>query len=408
MRLKSRLFLLLLALMFFFTCVAVTATEASETTKTDEINESTETKTQEAPAPQFQVNAKAAILVEAETGKTVYSFNENEPLPIASITKIMTMLLVMEAVDNGKVNMKDSVTISAYATKMGGSQVYLKEGELFTVEELMKAVAVHSANDAAVALAEKVAGSEEAFVSLMNERAAELKMKNTKFLDATGLTDEGHFSSALDIATMSRELLVNHPKIVTYTTIWHDSFRDGKFDLDNTNKLVKRYRGATGLKTGFTNAAKFCLSASAERDGTKFISVVLGAETNEMRFSESARLLDYGFTNWETTQINKKGLNAGALLVKKGTKTSVNTSFSENATIVVKKGKKGKITETVEIPETLNAPVKQGQVVGVLNVELDGERLASIPITANENSERASCGLVIGMMLKAWTSLFCR
>ncbi len=256
-------------------------------------------------APQFKVNAKAAILIEAETGKVLFSYNENEPLPIASITKIMIMLLVMEAIDRGKITPKDTTTISPYATRMGGSQVYLKEGEVFTVEELLKAVAVHSANDASVALAEVIAGSEEAFVAMMNQKAQELKMKNTMFLDCTGLTDEGHYSTAYDISIMSRELLTKHPKIVHHTTIWHDTFRDGKFDLDNTNKLVKRYRGTTGLKTVFTNKAGFCLSASAERDGTKFISVILGSDSNDHRFSESARLLDFAFTNWESARIEK-------------------------------------------------------------------------------------------------------
>lgn len=289
-------------------------------------------------APQFKVNAKAAILIEAETGKVLFSYNENEPLPIASITKIMIMLLVMEAIDGGKITPKDTTTISPYATRMGGSQVYLKEGEVFTVEELLKAVAVHSANDASVALAEVIAGSEEAFVAMMNQKAQELKMKNTMFLDCTGLTDEGHYSTAYDISIMSRELLTKHPKIVHHTTIWHDTFRDGKFDLDNTNKLVKRYRGTTGLKTVFTNKAGFCLSASAERDGTKFISVILGSDSNDHRFSESARLLDFAFTNWESARIEKKDLEAGTIRIKKGVVTEIPVIFSDNVVVVVRKG----------------------------------------------------------------------
>ena len=356
--------------------------------------------------PQFQVNAKAAVLIEAETGRLVYANNENASMPIASITKVMTMLLVMESIDSGKLAPSDTVTISAYACNMGGSQVYLKEGEIFTVEELLKAVAVHSANDAAVALAEKVAGSEQAFVALMNEKAVALKMENTRFLDCTGLTDEGHYSSANDVAVMSRELLVKHPNIVHYTTIWHDTFRDGKFDLDNTNKLVKRYQGTTGLKTGFTNKAGFCLSASAERNGTKFISVILGSESNDMRFSESARLLDYGFTNWESAKIEKKDQNAGMVKVKKGTVAQINLTYSEDATVVVKRGTKANLTETVELPEVINAPVNAGQTVGVLNIDLNGERLASIPIVAAETSEKASLKLVTGMVARRWATLF--
>jgi len=359
------------------------------------------------PQPQFQVNAKSAILIEAETGEVVFAMNEHEKLPIASITKIMTMLLVMEAVDSGKLSLKDTVTISANASRMGGSQVYLEEGEVFTVEELLKAVAVHSANDASVALAEKVSGSEEAFVHLMNERARELKMNNTCFLDSTGLTDEGHYSTAYDIAIMSRELLTKHPKIIYYTTIWHDSFRDGKFDLDNTNKLVRRYSGVTGLKTGFTSKAGFCLAASAERDGTHFISVVLGSESNELRFSESAKLLDFGFANWETARIEKKGQPAGKVRVKKGEVSEIPLEYAENAVILVKKGKKDKLVEKAEIPESINAPVTIGQVVGVLNVELDGNRMASIPITAAGESRRCNFGLMIGMLVKRWAGMFC-
>jgi D-alanyl-D-alanine carboxypeptidase (penicillin-binding protein 5/6) len=357
-------------------------------------------------APQFKVNAKAAILIEAETGKVLFSYNENEPLPIASITKIMIMLLVMEAIDGGKITPKDTTTISPYATRMGGSQVYLKEGEVFTVEELLKAVAVHSANDASVALAEVIAGSEEAFVAMMNQKAQELKMKNTMFLDCTGLTDEGHYSTAYDISIMSRELLTKHPKIVHYTTIWHDTFRDGKFDLDNTNKLVKRYRGTTGLKTGFTNKAGFCLSASAERDGTKFISVILGSDSNDHRFSESARLLDFAFTNWESARIEKKDLEAGTIRIKKGVVTEIPVIFSDNVVVVVRKGSKSKITETIEMPEIINAPVKAGQPVGVLNVDLEGEILASIEIVAAKDSQKCTFGLIFGMIAKRWATLF--
>jgi len=358
-------------------------------------------------APQFQVNAKAAILIEAETGTILFSFNEHEPLPIASITKIMTMLLVMEAIDSGKLDFKQKTTVSANAARMGGSQVYLKEGEIFTVEELLKAVAVHSANDASVALAEAVAGSEEAFVAMMNQKAQELKMKNTMFLDCTGLTDEGHYSTAYDVAIMSRELLIKHPKIVHFTTIWHDTFRDGKFDLDNTNKLVKRYRGTTGLKTGFTNKAGFCLSASAERDGTKFISVILGSDSNDHRFSETARLLDFAFSNWESARIEKKDMDAGTIKVKKGAVTEIPVKFSDNAVVVVKKGGKSKITEKIEMPEIINAPVKAGQTVGVLNIELEGDILASIDIVAAKDSQKCTFGLIFGMIARKWATLFC-
>lgn len=356
--------------------------------------------------PQFQVNAKAAILVEAETGTVLYAFNENDPLPIASITKIMTMLLVMEAIDSGKIKPTDTTTVSANATRIGGSQVYLKEGEVFTVEELLKAVAVHSANDASVALAEMISGTEEAFVAAMNEKARELNMKNTKFLDCTGLTDEGHYSSAMDVSIMSRELLNKHPKIIHYTTIWHDTFRDGKFDLDNTNKLVKRYRGTTGLKTGFTNKAGYCLAASAERDGSKFISVVLGSDSNENRFAESARLLDFAFSNYETAHVNKEGMDAGAIRVRKGVTTEIPLKYASNAVVVVKKGSKDKIVENPEIPEIIDAPVKKGQTVGIVNIELDGEKLASIDVIADNDSLKCTFGMAFTMIFRKWATLF--
>jgi D-alanyl-D-alanine carboxypeptidase (penicillin-binding protein 5/6) len=405
MKRKCRFFLVLLLVFCLATNGLAAENDTSETIGSDTADEVQATEAN--PVPQFKVNAKAAVLIEAETGNVVFSMNENQPLPIASITKIMTMLLVMEAVDSGKLDLKDTVKVSANACRMGGSQVYLKEGEIFTVEELLKAVAVHSANDASVALAEKVSGSEESFVQLMNQRAEELKLKNTRFLDSTGLTDEGHYSSALDVAIMSRELLTKHPRIIYYTTIWHDTFRDGKFDLDNTNKLVNRYSGITGLKTGFTNRAGFCLAASAERDGTKLISVILGSESNDARFSESARLLDFGFANWETAKIEKKGMPAGVIMVKKGVTMEVPLVYSDNAVILVKKGKKDKLQETVEIPENINAPVENGQIVGVLNIDLEGNRLASIPITAANESKRCTFGLMFGVLARRWAQLFC-
>ena len=313
----------------------------------------------------------------------------------------------MEAIDSGKIKPTDTTTISAYATGMGGTQVYLKEGEVFTIEELLKAVAVHSANDASVALAEVIAGSEEAFVAMMNQKAQELKMKNTNFLDCTGLTNEGHYSTAADVAIMSRELLINHPKIIHYTTIWHDSFRDGRFDLDNTNKLVKRYKGTTGLKTGFTTKAGFCLSASAEREGTKFISVIIGSDTNANRFSETAKLLDFAFTNWESAKIEKLGLDAGTIRVKKGITTEIAVTFSSNAFVVVKKGSKDKLIETIDMPDVINAPIKAGQPVGILKIDLEGEILTTIEIVAAKDSPKCTYGLILGLIMKSWATLFC-
>jgi D-alanyl-D-alanine carboxypeptidase len=256
----------------------------------------------------FEVNAKAAVLMAANTGQYIFEKNSHDKLPIASITKIMTMLLIMEALYQKKITLDDVVTVSEHASSMGGSQVYLAEGEEFTVHDLLKAVAIHSANDASVALAEHIAGSENVFVTLMNEKAKELAMNNTYFLDCSGLTDEGHYSTANDIAIMARELITKYPSIYEYTTIKRDTFRSGTFGLDNTNHLIGKYRGMTGLKTGVTGAAGYCLAATASRDGMDLISVVLGVESNDMRFSEAAKILDYGFSNYEIVNIDKKGV----------------------------------------------------------------------------------------------------
>ncbi|MCD7946612.1 MAG: D-alanyl-D-alanine carboxypeptidase [Clostridiales bacterium] len=248
------------------------------------------------------ISAKAGVLMERETGTVLYEENAHEALEPASVTKVMTMLLVAEAIDSGSISLEDTVTASAYAASMGGSQVYLEEGEQMTVSEMLKAVAVASGNDAAVALAEHLRGSEEAFVAAMNQRAAELGMEDTHFCNCTGLPAEGHVTSAYDIAVMSRELL-SHEVIRDYTGIWMDTLRNGTFQLANTNKLIYYYDGATGLKTGFTQGAGFCISASAERDGMELIAVVLGSETSSDRFESAKTLLNYGFGGWTVTDV---------------------------------------------------------------------------------------------------------
>lgn len=350
----------------------------------------------------FELKAKASILMDAVTGSVLLENSSHEKLPIASVTKIMSMLLIMEAIDSGKLTYEDVVTVSEHAYSMGGSQVYLKPGEEFTVTEMLKAVAIHSANDATVALAEKVAGSEDAFVAMMNEKAKQLGMNDTNFLDATGLTDEDHYSSAYDIAVMSRELITKHPKILEFTRIWQDTFRDGKFSLVNTNKLVRFYEGVNGLKTGFTSKAGYCLSATAEKNGLQLISVVLGEPDTNTRFAESRKLLDYGFANYETTQVNKKGEEVQEIEVKKGLKTKVMGIYASDVELLLKKGDKGKIEREIKVETTVTAPVKAGQKLGVVIFKIDGKEVSKADVIAQNDVEKASFLRLFFRMILEW------
>ncbi len=353
----------------------------------------------------FQINAKSATLMVANTGQFIFEMESHTRHPIASITKIMTMLLVMEALEQDKTTLDDVVTVSEYAGGMGGSQVYLAAGEEFTVQELLKAVAVHSANDASVALSEHIAGSEGVFVSMMNEKAKKLGMNDTNFLDCSGLTDEGHYSTAHDIAIMAKELITKYPSIFEYTTIKHDTFRNGTFDLDNTNHLIGKYRGMTGLKTGVTNAAGFCLAATASRDGMDLVSVVLGAESNAMRFSESTKILDYGFSNYEIMPVNKKGTTAGNVPVRKGLGVSVPVAYEQDKALLLKRGQKEKVKEEVRLSEYLNAPVKIEDKAGEAVVMLDNEVVLSIPLIATEEVEKATWLKMFWRLTVHWFSL---
>jgi len=353
----------------------------------------------------FEIKANSALLMAANTGEIIFEMNSNEKRPIASITKIMTMLLVMEAIAENKISLNDVVVASENAAGMGGSQVYLAVGEEFTVHDLLKAVAVHSANDASVALAEHVAGSEGVFVSMMNEKAKELGMTNTNFLDCSGLTDEGHYSTAHDIAIMARELITKYPLIMEYTTIKHDTFRNGTFDLDNTNHLIGKYRGMTGLKTGFTNAAGFCLAATASRDGLDLISVILGAESMSLRFSETAKMLDYGFSNYEIMRIERKGAIAGNVKVRKGLGLSVPVAYEDNKSVLLKRGQRDKVKEEIRLPEHVNAPVSAGDKAGEVVLILDNKEILRIPLLATENIEKATWFKFFLRLTLHWFSL---
>ena len=340
----------------------------------------------EQPADAPQVEAKAAILMEQETGEVLCQQNAHDKLEPASVTKIMTLLLVMEAIDGGQLSTGDTVTVSAHAASMGGSQVYLKEGEQMTVDDLLKAVAVVSGNDAAVALAEHIAGSEEAFVSRMNQRAAELGMADTTFLNCTGLPAAGHLTSAYDIALMSRALL-SHPDIRQYTTIWMDSIRGGQFQLSNTNRLVRFYPGCTGLKTGSTDSAGYCLSASAERDGLSLIAVVLGSETSAKRFTAAETLLNYGFANY--TLIDAlAGQALPPVEVLLGAERWVQPVLQGSGKVVVRRSQLDSVTTELRLAENVEAPVEQDQVLGEVTVLVNGQPLASLPLTAQTAVER--------------------
>lgn len=353
----------------------------------------------------FQINAKSAVLMVANTGQFIFEMDSHTKRPIASVTKIMTMMLVMEALEQKRITLDDVVVASEAACSMGGTQVYLAVGEEFTVHDMLKAVAVSSANDASVALAEHVAGSEGVFVTMMNEKAKELGMVNTNFLDCSGLTDEGHYSTAHDIAIMARELTSKYPLILEYTTIKHDTFRNGTFGLDNTNHLIGKYTGMTGLKTGRTNAAGYCLCATASRDGLNLISVVLGAETNNLRFSESSKILDYGFSNYEIMLVNRKDEIAGNVAVKKGMNLSVPVAYEDNKAILLKRGQKGKVKEEIRLPDYLNAPVAVGEKAGEVVMIVENEPALSIPLVTTGEVKKATWLKMFWRMAIHWFSL---
>ena len=344
----------------------------------------------------------SAILMEKETGTILFEQHSHDKLEPASVTKLMTLLLVMEAIDSGRLSMDDMVQVSAHAAGMGGSQVYMKEGEQFSVHDMLKCVAVVSGNDAAVALAEHLAGSEEGFVERMNERAAELGMSDTHFLNCTGLPAAGHLTSAHDIALMSRELILNHPDIREFTTIWMDSIRDGAFQLANTNKLIRFYEGATGLKTGSTDSALYCLSATAERDGMELIAVVMKAPTSEKRFETAKNLLSFGFANYTLMDVQpNQALPPIDVLL--GTRDQVQPQLSQSSRILIDKADVNSVTTELSLCENVEAPVEQGQKLGEMVVKVNGETLQTIPIVAGEAVERLT---VPGIFMKFLKTLF--
>ena len=354
----------------------------------------------QAAAVELPLTSRAALLMEKTTGQILFAQNEHEKLEPASVTKIMTLLLTMDAIDSGALAYDDVVTVSANAAGMGGSQVFLAEGEQITVEELLKCVCVSSGNDAAVALAEKVAGVTELFVEQMNNRARGLGMDDTHFVNPTGLTAEGHVTSAHDIALMSRELLTKHPDIRSFTTIWTDSIRNGTFDLANTNKLIRRYDGATGLKTGYTASAGYCISATAEREGMELIAVVMKGETADKRNADAKALLNYGFSAYALVSAAPEE-PLPALPVTMGETDSVSLTLPPEAlTAVVEKAQAAALDRRIDLPESLPAPVRQGQQVGTLTLCSGDTELMTVPILAAEDAAGRSWGRMFTDLLK--------
>ena len=381
---KITAFLLCFCLLFGFGTVSFAKNDVKNEAETQSIDK--------------EVNSRSAVLMEASSGKILYAKNEPGAYSPASVTKIMTLLIVAEALADGKISPEDNITVSEYASSMGGSQVFLKEGESISVEELIKCTVIASANDAAVALAELVAGSEDAFVSKMNARAMELELKSTSFENVTGLDDTtvNHVTSALDIAIMSREL-IKHEIILKYSSVWQDSIRDGEFILTNTNRLVRFYDGCNGLKTGSTDKAGYCMSATAKRGGMQLIAVVMGAQTRDSRNNIARKLLDYGFANYSLYSLDEEIIKNVPVL--KGTENYV-TLYSAPFVDVVDKSNYGKIEKVYNITENVEAPVSEGQVLGSVEYILNGEKIGESAVYAKQSVDKINFITLYGKLLR--------
>lgn len=352
----------------------------------------------------LQLESESGILIEQHSGQILFEHNSHEKLRPASVTKVMSILLIMEAIDSGTLSYTDKIPCTEAAAAMGGSQIWLDVREELTVDEMLKAICVVSANDCTVAMAEYLCGSQEAFVEKMNTKAQELGMKDTSFKNCHGLDEDGHLTSAYDIALMSRELLNKHPSITKYTTIWMDTLRDGKSQLVNTNKLIRNYKGMTGLKTGSTSLALYNLSASATRDGLSLIAVIMKGPTGAIRFSEAQKLLDYGFSNYQYKELAGKYECLKNVTVQKGTEDNLNILFDEDAGVIIKKGENKNIEQIISVSDTLIAPITKGQKVGEVSYCLDGERITTINIIAEKEIKKIS---LINFSSKLYKSWFC-
>ncbi|MCT4606802.1 MAG: D-alanyl-D-alanine carboxypeptidase [Marinisporobacter sp.] len=347
-------------------------------------------------AQDFDVNVRAAILIDAASGRIIYEKNSHDKLPPASVTKVMTMLLTMEAIDKGAISLEDKVLISDRASSMGGSQLYLEPGEEKTIDQLLKGIAVASANDACVALGEHISGTEEMFVKKMNEKAKKLGMKDTQFMNTNGLPQEGHYTSAYDISLMSQELL-KYPKIHDYLSIWMSTMKVGlknktqtNLQLTNTNKLIRNYPGANGIKTGYTSEAKYCLSASATKNDLTLIAVILGGATSDIRFNEAKKLLNYGFAAYSSVQIAKKNQIIDEMMVEKGKETKVNVVAKENLSALVKKGEENKVQKEIILPQSIKAPFEANEKIGEIILKKEDQEIGRVDIVTERGVKRAN------------------
>lgn len=357
---------------------------------------------QDEPKSIFELKSKSVLLMDAATGQVIFLKNPHEKLPPASVTKIMSILLFMEAIDSGRTKWDEKVSCSEYAAGMGGSQIYLEPGEQMTVDELMKSVCVASGNDATVALAEHIYGSEENFVRLMNEKAKELGMKDTNFINTTGLDADNHFTSAYDIALMSRELVNKHPSVHKYMSIWMDTVRNGEFGLANTNKLVRFYRGCDGIKTGSTSKAMFCVSETAVRNGLRLIAVIMAAPSSKVRFAEASKLLDHGFANYSSVLVGKKGDVYGTVKVAKGLKSEMDCIVPQDRKLLVKKGEERNTERIVSLNGIIRAPVKKGQKVGEIILKTKDKTIGKIDLVASQSIDKVNFFNIYSSMLSKW------
>lgn len=373
------------------------------------LSESLQTNANEFEAVQnsnsLNLESGSAILIEQNSGQILYEHNIHEQLRPASVTKVMSVLLIMEAIDSGKITLEDKVPCSSNASSMGGSQIWLNETEELTVNEMLKAICVVSANDCTVAMAEYLAGSQESFVEKMNQKAKDLGMNDTCFKNCHGIDEDDHITSSYDIALMSRELLTKHPSITNYTTIWMDSLRDGKSELVNTNKLIRNYQGATGLKTGSTSLALYNLSASATRNGLSLIAVIMKAPSTKVRFSEAQKLLDYGFNNYSYKELSKKNDSIKKVTVTKGVESEINAIFKDDFGTLLKKGEDKNISQNISIDENLSAPIIKGQKIGEASFTLNGKVIGTVDIVSDKEIRKNGLMNMVSYLYKNWFCL---
>lgn len=404
---------LFLSFIYIFTSVSYATYETtyvwsnqSSKLETNEVSASLNTSDDTITNNSLMLESGSACLIDQNTGLVLYDHNMHEQLRPASVTKIMSLLLIMEALDSGRISLTDQVPCTEDAAAMGGSQIWLDVRETLTVDEMLKAICVVSANDCVVAMADYLEGSQEAFVAKMNQKAKELGMNDTCFKNCHGIDEDGHVTSSYDIAIMSRELLVNHPSITNYTTIWMDTLRDGKSSLVNTNKLVKNYSGCTGLKTGSTSIALYNLSASATRNDLSLIAVIMRAPTSAIRFSEAQKLLDYGFNNYSVTSFGNKGDVIKEVQVNKGTSKAINAVLESDAKILTKKSNNNEISQEIILDDVINAPIIQGQKLGEIKYSINGSVVMTVNLIADTNVPKLSFLSITQSVISKWFNLF--